>query len=555
MSKKFNEKNSKGKGSKNSSDYKKNNYSKNKGKNSRDNEEYVDQRGHVLVKEVSGKENDPAWYRQIPQLVKDVTKIPFNSQIGRPVSDMNGTLTVPGICVLSTYTCPGIAKTSSDGINLAGQQLFTTIRQNLSTYASYAQADVTMYVLMVNEIYKQYVNMVRFFGVVNLYSPYNMNYNKQLLRAMGLSANGVSNFIKNINDYRSQLNNLVYKAQTIYLPDIFPIVRRHSWLFSNIFTDRKDPRAQIYLHVPGNFWTLDETGESGTRLIPMTPGNSEVFEWAKFQDLLDLFDRSIEVFRNSDSMLKIGADMRHAFDNKAAWQLSYIPEDFVIMPSFSEEVLSQIENTIITPGAPTTDLAITQDVLKNTTLYNPTWEDAKLKEKGIVSAGYVMYDNALINMHWIDPSDDDVAVATRDMVSFSSNNNTTNPGWILDSCGSDFVTSAKIWTLDSTTGNTRVTNLCYNMLLADPSDAFVGEDYALTLDGLMDYFAFDWAPRIHVGGRATVAGFDHPVPRWIPPHTLVEFDNYTSISRNLLERIHNNVIMSMWAIGDTGTFK
>nr|AIY31266.1 capsid protein [Dromedary picobirnavirus] len=501
-----------------------------------------------LSDEIVGKENDPAWYLQDPQLVKDVTKIPFNAQVGRPIADASTSIVTPGICVLSTYTCPGIAKTSSDGVNLAGQKLFTKIRQNLSTYAPYAQADVTMYVLQINEIYKQYANILRMFGVVNLYNPHNLNYNRQILRALGLSDAAVTKFIANINDYRSRFNNLIYKASTLYLPDVFPIVRRHAWLFSNIFIDHNDPRAQIYLHVPGNFWTLRESTETGTSLIPNTPGIEEVWEYNDISILLDSFEREIDVFRNSDSMLKIGADMRHAFEKEAAWQLSYVPENYSILPIYSTEVLSQIENTIVTPGAPTTNLAITQDVMKNLTLYNPLWEDAKLKEKGQVYSGVHLYNNSIINMHWNNPSEGDIAVATRNMVAFKQNGDATNPGWELDGCGSDFVTSVKLWTYNAETGATRITNLCYNMVLADTSDTFVGEPYALTLTGLMDFVAFDWAPRIHVGDRATVSGLDHPVPKYNPPQVLVEFDNYTSIDRNLLRRIHDNVIMSMWSI-------
>lgn len=227
--------------------------------------------GHS-VSEYVGSQNDPAWYNRNTRLIQDAAKIPFSNQLGALV-DMGETLqtkvpgtnyvssfSVPGVMALKMMNVPGIATTASDGPNLAAAGLFQFIRKNLSTVATYAAADVMMYVLGLDSIYSQYANIARVFGIVNAYSSINLYMPDALLRAgYGFSAGEWGIIRMNLNNYRSRFNNLIYKASSLYLPTDFTITSRHAWLYSNYFMDGASAKAQLYIHRMMGYHQLNET--------------------------------------------------------------------------------------------------------------------------------------------------------------------------------------------------------------------------------------------------------------------------------------------------------
>nr|AVX53491.1 putative capsid [Marmot picobirnavirus] len=526
-----------------------------------------------------GKENDPSWYNKLRTLIQDVTKIPFGYQVGRDLDFSTTTAvsweedlgsesqtifetaydrsTPPGVMALDYMCVPGIAKDANDGVNIAAVGLFQNIRKNLSTVASYAPADVMMYILACDSLLTLYNVILRDFGLINLYSSLNYNYNKSLFVAQNWRQKDIVDLISNYSIYRSRFNNLIYKASTIFIPNSFSILDRHAWLFSNVFIDSVSPKAQIYVHNMRGFYLLDEqASDQGTAL---TWNPIEKFDYNDeghmMEALLNAFAFMIESIRNSDSMNKIAADMARAFPDVGSWKLAYCDENYTVLPTYSKEVLSQIENTTILPYDAMSGLNITQSVDKNIILFDPMFSTSKTDEIANMSIlGWS--DNNLINMHWDNPSSDDVAVATRNMVNLYKvvpSGSAPTQIFHMQSCGSDICVGARLIKYNTSEPNSdEFAELQRFMAVtATPSAAQSGSGAFMSPRTLSDYVSFDWAPIIYVC-MATPDTYDTANPSLYGAKAMSDYDNYTLVSPELLNTIHSNVIASMWNVPQLG---
>lgn len=522
-----------------------------------------------------GKENDPSWYNRVNQILKDVTKIPFATQVGTPApynrdSDYINPWYAPSVCRLDYAIVPGIAKSATDGVNIAANSLFQLMRKDLSTYAPYASADVMMYVLAVDNLLSMYAYIARMFGIINVYSSLNLTYPDKLLVALGMSGPDITDFRENINDYRSRFNNLIYKASSIYFPLNFSIIDRHVWLFSNYFIDHDNVKAQIYIHNPKMFHVLNETvSDNGTALEPymLIPVQDAVnipdmdgLGWEHYttismDGLLTMFDYAIEQLRNSDSMNKIAADMRRAFGEVGQFKLSWIDESFTILPTQSTEVMSQIENTTILgvdfydEDASTDRDAlhnswfVTQSVNKNIVTFNPYIYYNSGSLKGVEPA-QIYSEPHLLNAHWNDPSADDIAVMTRNTVFCNLQLvSTTGSAITIDACGSDICVGCEMFADFGGSYNSYPLQYSNDMLYRNPN---TGAITGAKVDLLSVWSAFDWSPIVYCSGNQSTSLTTADL--W----PMVELDNYTFINKNLMKQIHNNIIMSMWSVPQFG---
>lgn len=505
-----------------------------------------------------GMSNDPSWYLGNRRLVEDASKIPFGYQLGAPITshDPDALLTydrwvVPGVMALEMINIPGVARTASDGVNLAAAALFQHIRKNLSTVAQYAAADVMMYVLGIDEIYSMYSNILRVFGIINAYSATNLYYPNTLLRAgYGFDDQEIANIKKHVNDYRSWFNNLIYKASTLYLPTDFTVTMRHAWLYSNYFMDVESLKGQLYIHRMMGYHQIDETySNNGTALKTyVTPTTLE--------GMLTSFEACIEAYRDSDSMLKIAADMRRAFDGRQSWKLAYCDEAYLVLPSYSKDVLSQIHNATITrlPADPIelSTWDVTQSVNKNTILCTPSWS---VSDEGFPKASW---DNLLdyarttkiLDFKWDSPTVEDVVEATRNCVLVQKMGEDTTYLALMSS-GVDVVWRATVYQKvepDDIYNDGFTAFHGTNIYTGDaPTVPTLEPDLIITPTDLCLWSVFDWAPIITI---EAVTG--DALGEVISPFG--DLANYTMLEPDTLVRLNDNILCSMWAIPELGLF-
>lgn len=495
--------------------------------------------------------NEPSWYNSNDRLVQDSVKIPFTNQLGRPIemgSDplFNGIYsisdyTVPGIMVLNMVNTPGIARNASDGVNLAASMIFQKMRKDLSTYASYSAADVILYCLGIDSIFSQYANIARLFGLCGAYSAYNLYAPRDLIcAAYGFTYSEFDNIIKNLNDYRARFNNLIFKASTLYLPVDFTIISRHSWLYSNYFLDTVGKKSQMYIHRMKGFHKLNETlSNNGTAL--------EYIEHATtLSGLLDEFAVCIEMYRNSDSMLKIAADMRRAFQESSSWQLAYVDETFLIPPMpMDDHLRNQVHNLDIFPTGAYDEIKgkatnpeqsllgtwnIGQDVNKNIVIFQPQIIKAKTDIDHYQAFAPLMC-NKILDFNHEEVTSDDILEATRNVLRCYASEVGTDVHIGPTSCGADICVGLDIIQRSDSDTAPRIMHF--------DSSRLNFEGRHIDFFSAMECFAS--APYLFsfvLNNEGHVVGSE----------PFCEFDNYTVVDPNVINTINNVVMCNMWSI-------
>lgn len=495
--------------------------------------------------------NEPGWYNRNDRLVQDAVKVSFASQLGRPIEMSSNALfpekysindyTVPGVMVLKMVNTPGIARNASDGVNLAASMIFQKMRKDLSTYASYAAADVIMYCLGIDSIFSQYANIARLFGLCGAYSAYNLYAPRDLIcAAYGFSYAEFDEIVKNLNDYRARFNNLIFKASTLYLPVDFTIISRHSWLYSNYFLDTVGKKSQMYIHRMMGFHKLNETlSTNGTAL--------EYIEHATtLSGLLDEFAVSIEMYRNSDSMLKIAADMRRAYQDSSSWQLAYVDEAFLIPPMPMDDYLrNQVHNLDVFPTPAYNEIKnratnpeqsllgtwhISQDVNKNIVLFQPIFTKAKTDVDHYSQFAPLMC-NKILDFNHEEVTSDDILEATRNVLRCHATTLGTDVRIAPVSCGAD---------------------ICVGLDFVRHSDSGTAPEYlalaASILNAENSHMRFFDAIESFASAPYLFAYIRNNEGNIVATEPFCEFDNYTVVDPNVINMINNVVMCNMWSI-------
>jgi len=497
---------------------------------------YEDRAGDNILKFANADQNDPSWYFSSRKLVEDATKVSFGAQTGLTynLGDTVHEFTDPGICVLKTQVTPGLCKTSTDAGNMSAIQTFEYVRKHLGTIAEYTSADFFMRNYGIMNIFALYCHIMRAFGTANLYSAYNMYYPRDLLRAVyGWTEHEVQDFISNGANYMYRFNNIINKASALYMPMDFTYMQRYSWLFLNYWVDHESRKAQIYAHTPVSVYELDETTyDTGTALTPT------LLYGLSMTQLLDTLNRMIERYRSSSSMQKIQADMERAFEQRSSWKLAYCDQFFMCIPGHSSEVLSQIENATVVPAVSITDFVaqwtIKQDVDLDIAIFDPAIDSNEIQNTLGVNLS-VNESKPILNLHWNDPTIEDVVVATRNTVTMHYEEVPEHEGvYKFDALPSDIIVEMKFY--DRTSTGLDAVSL-YNGLDID----YDIESLDKYLRAVRQWAIFDWAPMFYLGYS------DH-----MEPMHYGELDNFGIIDGQVLTNIHTAVCFSMWSIPEMG---
>lgn len=513
---------------------KSNNYRKDYSKR----KDYDDERDKSTeVASYVGKTNDPSWYFKVRQLVEEASKIPFSNQLGRkmswsdnkigntPTKDPNA---ITGIMGLDMVLTPGIATMSNDGVNIAAANTFQYIRKNIATTASYAAADVMMYILGIDSIYAMYSYITRLFGIVNAWSSSNLYMPDALIVAgYKFDDSAVSTLRRNCLQYMNRFNQLVYKASTLYLPVDFSITSRHSWLCSNYFWDANNTKAQMYIHHLQSIHVLDEVGSTeGTQLKAEITANTA-------EALLNQFNSMIEKYRNSDSMLKIAADMRRAYENKTSWSLAYVDENYICMPMIDDTVLSQIQNMNVWFDSNPEHFNITQSVDNNIILFQPTLD---IPDNPTVKINAnIMCGDHILNTYKQNPTAEEIVELTRGVFTGSVNSDLTKVS--MSSCGADFCVGINMFY--------RIADGTLEYVTLDEGNYIPTVGSAVTVARRLScYSMFDWAPLMYLVDSITATGH---------MYLYGDLSNYTNVGANVIENLNNVVICSMWDVPEFGS--
>lgn len=509
-----------------------------RGKRSRARTDDLDEKSVRSRNSDSNYDNDPGWYAANAQLLTDAASLAFSNALGTTSKPPVGTEyfhpersyteeAVPGILTLSTISVPGISTDNSSPVNVAARNLYSFVRHANSGHSNYDSPDLMMYVLALDSAYTFWAWMVRAYGVMMSYSHKNRYYAKHIVTAMGFD---YDDLLAHLADFRSFINTYAFKLGSICCPASFTFITRHVWMMSHIWLDSPSSKAQTYMYVPEAFWVYDETSsDTGGQLhlteslIDMTIGEIQSMGNSMLSKILE-----------SEDLMIMSGDILKAFGADKIMKVTTIPENFMILPAYSEEVCSQFQNATVT-GMWDDGVTISQNPDTGAIIFSPDWSKHQVRYPRRVT----------LNLRKEQPSPADVMVATRLTCIFQD-----EPGaYYLNTCGSE---------------------ICVHMrthrLVKDPNTGslFTRQDYYLsgitiypslitdTLDivaSLLRLEKFDWHPFIYVSWTQNPGDEGEQYLG-----TAGDYDNYTYISDYELLKMNQTALLSEFGCPNMGAF-
>ena len=496
--------------------------------------------------------NDVSWYTPTTQLLNDSASLSYNHATGMPLDlgteayhkhlesmiptgHIPPAVATPGIMSLTAVIGPGISKDNTSAVNIAARNIYSFVRHANSGHSNYDAPDLMMYLLAMDSVYSLYNSAKRLYGVLSLYDVKNRYLPSALVKAMGFN---YEDMLLHIPDLRYFLNNVCHKINTLRVPNIMDLMIRHSWLFSNVYADSDLPTAQMYVFRMLNVYQFDEfTLPAKLKWVDVAEhGNMS------FAELVELFNSILDPIIESEDFNVMSGDILKAYGEGALFTVSEVADDYSVKPVYDETVLLQIDNSIVLPGVPRTDITMVVDT--NTLIWKP--------EIGEIN-GLGWNTRRILNHHKADITPADTMEATRLVPVVEESY--VNSRWkcAIESCGSDFICDAEIYYygIADATGKLGVVanpfTSCKTVFVAD--DDRMGFHVLLGLVSKFKYHPQFW---IYVyAGDNTTKSFDitrQDMKEIDLVSVMVELDHYTTVGDVELKRMHDTAIMSLFGV-------
>lgn len=314
----------------------------------------------------SGKFNDVSWYAKNPTLLRAASSIPIAPVIGTP--DDKGAA-IPGIFQYCWYPSlgpnPGGSTVDVDealvgsgsikkvgaapiAINQAADSTYSfTVHANSRTYV-YDAVDQMMIIQAGIQVFSILQAVIRAYGTIKFYSETNRYLPDTLITAMGFDP---SDMRKHLAQIWFDINNLIDQSRQIWIPNVFPLLKRWMWLNASIFKDAEGSYAQLYVPVQNMYYTYSETVlQTGGALLPITVSGTETayfqpgetaYPWRIWKETIQAMINNL--INSQDRGIMYG-DLLKAYGTDKIFAMPPIGSDYMTVPEYSMEVLMQIEN-------------------------------------------------------------------------------------------------------------------------------------------------------------------------------------------------------------------
>lgn len=496
---------------------------------------------------ISRKCNDPEWYIREGQLAKDVASFSFNNALGNAielnVDSMSNTgisgkrLNMPGIMRIHTAPSVGYSSDGSSPINLAAKNLYSWVRHANSGHSNYDSPDLMLYLVAMDSIYALIWHFQRAYGTARVYSQKNRYIGDALITAMGFIP---SELRANLANFRAYINMLIVKASAFCTPTTMSLFKRHTWMYSGIYKDEDIEKSQMYLYVPDVLYMYNENAGAGKCdpiaccATDLDAGGRMAAATRTLSAWYAIGDAMIARLVASEDINIMSGDIRKAYGDNI-WQIALVPEDHVVVPIFSDEILDQIHNTVFTGYYPrkvddtTVESQFTTYTLDSLTIYQDVLAPLEpiVYKPQFINGSHMSIEH-ILDMAENDPSPERVLVATRNMTHAITKKYTFsgNSYWLseLDSCGSDICFYADV--MDYSSGGSMNYTIFYGYDMQTPDLERYTKFHKAPL---VYYFALSAGSR----GLSNVYG---------------ELGDFLPIDFSDIDKVHQSAILSMLGV-------
>lgn len=447
--------------------------------------------------------NPISLYTLFDQFVHDAANLPFTRVVGNVynvniLDGLDPTPTVhqfttadPGLMRIVFSPTVGVSANYVSPLNRSSINFYGRLRATQRAFGDYDHQDLTMMVMAIDSLIMFHALARKIYAVANEMTPINRYYPKALVAACGMNFDDLQ---KNLQNFRSWINEFGLLITQYTLPDNVRLIRRHQWMCEGLYTDSMSRRAQTYCFVPAGFWKYNSTAEKGSQLDYVQyvqPGETSVtlYTVAEFMEMGNSLMRAIS---NDADFATISGDL-YAYYGGQRMVLPYVEEKYGILPSYDTTVLSQIENaTIMGWWASNYTPVISQnpDVNQGAIIFEPVMGS---------SGSYHRPTSLAMNFHKDSPTQDDIIEATR-LMAMIAPVPTNNEEYPLAICGSEIVHCMDIFVTNPATMGIRTRRI------QQPVHAFAAgttiAEYQNMFGDLVWLQKFDWAPRVFVINHA-----------------------------------------------------
>lgn len=291
------------------------------------------------------KPNDWRWYAQNEQLLKDSASFPYSWPLGNRLNlgeyapEVNkGSL--PGVMAIYTSPTFGWSDNANSPINVAARNIYSYVRHANSGHANYDAPDLMLYLCAMDSMYSYLAYLKRIYGVMSTYSYTNRYYPKAVIRAMGVDFDDIQ---ANLADFRGFINTFAVKVGSMCIPASMSYMAKHMWMYSGLYTDSNQDKAQTYLFVPYTLGIYELTDEAGSISMWGLGGMGDDYAM-KFAELRAFANKMLDPVLQSEDMNIMSGDILKAFGANGVYKVEGINEQYTVLPAYQPEVLDQIQN-------------------------------------------------------------------------------------------------------------------------------------------------------------------------------------------------------------------
>lgn len=346
----------------------------------------------LTLKKSDNVGNDVAWHSKYPALFKDATNIAQAYFLGKNYPNAlmydNGiktpcTLNQGILLNIDTQITPGILSGDNTGLALQARSLWIAERNTFRGLGSYQYTDLAIVLFALLDMFVSIAEAERIYGTYHYYSIRNRTVPASIKQALR-----VADMAGDLAEFRYRLNVLITHANTLCIPKGISAFADAITLFSNIFLDRPSANAQMFMYTRKCHWDLDETLSTGTNCVLAQSGTSS----RSFAEIITGLETQLSLLINSDVVTVICSDLVSCFKENGLMFIEPLPEDYVVIPSYSEERNLQLHNltTIDTNGSLDYELYYNTRQIAPTPIFNELYTGGKLR--------FYQYNNGLYFM-------------------------------------------------------------------------------------------------------------------------------------------------------------
>lgn len=345
-----------------------------------------------------------------------------------------------------------------------------------------------------------------------------------------------------LSDFRLYINIFAQKCGSLVTPTGMTFLTRHSWLNSNIFADSPTDKAQfIYFNTPCYGIYSARTSTKGGELIytDVKPQSGKI----TLDRIIQFGNMILEPLIADEDINIMSGDILKAFGDNVN-KLSLVGEDDVILPVYSPEVLTQIQN-LTEHNLIASDIQVKQSngyIVTDYGTYSASKTDLTLLK---------LNEDGVLNMPMDNPTPGDVMVATRLTGVVDT---TPEKGYKIKSCGTEIVFRANIYTLNDEGNGLDKSDTAYlgvskTTASGDVSDTTLWINLRNVVNSIADLASFNAHP------KALVTIYDSTGNNLLFSRIVMEFDNYTVINPSDIKQMDDVAVLNEFDVPQMGVYK